>query len=112
VIARNRIVHATQHHGFSDGVAIEVPRGDHIRSAGGDGVLVDNKAKHTHLGRNHAFGAKDDGLDADDATTRLSRNEARGNGDLGIEAVRGVIGRRRERRPPQRRPAPVHTHRV
>jgi hypothetical protein len=43
------------------------------------------------LKRNHAFRAKDDGIDANNPATELTRNEARRNGDLGIEAVRGVI---------------------
>jgi hypothetical protein len=54
-------------------------------------VRVVAKAKHTLLKRNHAFGAKDDGLDANSPTTKLTGNEARHNGDLGIAAVRGVI---------------------
>ena len=64
---------------------------NYILGAAKDGVHVDNKVKHTRLVRNHAIGAKDDGLDADDATTKLTGNQARHNADLGIEAVRGVI---------------------
>jgi parallel beta-helix repeat protein len=67
-----------------------VVRGNHLRGAGEDGVHIDDKARHTLLKRNHAFGAKDDGLDANSSTTKLTLNEARRNGDLGIEAVRGV----------------------
>jgi large repetitive protein len=65
-------------------------RRNRIRGAGEDGVRVDN-AKHTLLKRNHAFGANDDGLDANSPTTKFIRNEARRNGDLGIDAVREVI---------------------
>src|SRR5215211_7468430 len=68
-----------------------VVRRNRIRGAGEDGVEVDDKAKHTLLKRNHVFGAKDDGLDANSSTTKLTRNEARRNRDLGIEAVRGVV---------------------
>jgi parallel beta-helix repeat protein len=68
-----------------------VVRRNHVRGAGEDGVDVDAKAKHTLLRRNHALGAKDDGLDANNPTTKLTRNEARRNGDLGIRAVPGVI---------------------
>ena len=68
-----------------------VVRRNHIRGAGKDGVHIGDKARHTLLRRNVAKGAKDDGLDTDSSTTKLSRNEARRNGDLGIEAVRGVI---------------------
>jgi len=72
-----------------------VVRRNHIHGAGNDGVHVVAKIgkepKHTLVKRNHVFGAKDDGLDANAPTTKLTRNEARRNGDLGIEAVRGVI---------------------
>ena len=68
-----------------------VVRRNHIRGAGKDGVHIGDKARHTRLRRNVAKGAKDDGLDTNNSTTKLTRNEARRNGDLGIEAVRGVI---------------------
>jgi parallel beta-helix repeat protein len=76
--------------GFGRAVGNVVLR-NHVRGAGKDGFDVDAKAKHTLLKRNHAYGAKDDGLDVNSSSTRLTRNEARRNGDLGIEAVRGVI---------------------
>jgi hypothetical protein len=67
------------------------------------------KAKHTLVKSNHAFSAKDDGLDADDATTtqrgeaqRRPRHRGGARGDR----------RRRERGERQRRPAPVHEHRL
>ena len=68
-----------------------VVRRNHIRRAGKDGVHVNFGAKHTRLKGNHAFAANDDGLDTNNSTTKLTRNEARHNGDLGIEAVRSVI---------------------
>jgi parallel beta-helix repeat protein len=68
-----------------------VVRRNHIHGAGKDGVHVVGKAKHTRLKRNHVFDAKDDGLDANAPTTKLTRNEARRNGDLGIAAVPDVI---------------------
>jgi parallel beta-helix repeat protein len=68
-----------------------VVRRNSIRRAGKDGVHVNGGAKHTLLKRNHAFGAKDDGIDANNPTTKLTHNEARRNADLGIEAVPGVI---------------------
>ena len=126
VIAKNRIAHAIQHPGRSDGQAIEVgPHSDHnviarnsvrdtdgggislgfqhralvgnlvrrnrIRGAGKDGVEVNAGAKHTLLRRNRTSHSKDDGFDVEGRTTKLTRNEALRNGDLGIEAVRGVI---------------------
>jgi parallel beta-helix repeat protein len=62
-----------------------------VRSAAEDGVLVESRAKHTLLRRNHSFGEKDDGIDIDSSTTKLTRNKALRNAELGIEAVRGVI---------------------
>ena len=67
-----------------------VVRRNHVRGAGEDGVHVGDKARHTRLRRNVAKGAKDDGLDTNSPKTKLTRNKARLNGDLGIEAVRGV----------------------
>ena len=68
-----------------------VVRRNHILGAGEDGVHVGDKTRHTRLRRNVAKGAKDDGLDVNNPKTKLTRNRARLNGDLGIEAVRGVI---------------------
>ena len=68
-----------------------VIRGNRLRRADDDGLLVDLTAKHTLLLHNSARHAEDDGFDVNDPTTKLSRNRANGNGDLGIEAVRGVI---------------------
>jgi large repetitive protein len=70
-----------------------VVRGNRIHGAGNDGVHVfgKKKPKHTLLKRNHVFGSKDDGIEADAPTTKLTRNEARRNGELGIAAVPGVI---------------------
>jgi len=92
VIARNSL-RDTEGHAISLGFRVvvgTVVRRNRIRGAGEDEVHVNHKAKHTPLERNHAFGAKDDGLDANNPTTKLTR-EARRNADLGIEAVRGVI---------------------
>jgi parallel beta-helix repeat protein len=96
VIARNSVRDTEENAiivgcGPCPAVAGTVVRRNHIRGAGEDGVHLGGKARHTLLKRNHAFGAKDDGLDANHPTTKLTRNEARRNGDLGIEAARGVI---------------------
>ena len=93
VIARNSIRDASGNAitvGF--GRAIDnVARRNHIRGAGEDGLRVFVKAKHSFLGHNVALGAKDDGLDINNPKTKLTKNRARRNSDLGIEAVRGVI---------------------
>jgi parallel beta-helix repeat protein len=74
------------------GAVHTVIRGNRLRRADDDGVLVDLTAKHTLLRHNSARHSHDDGFDVNDPTTKLSRNRADGNGDLGIEAVRGVNG--------------------
>ena len=76
--------------GFGRAVDNDIRR-NRVRGAGEDGLRVLAKAEHTLLRHNLAVGAGDDGLDVNSSTTKLTRNEARRNGDLGIEAVRGVI---------------------
>ena len=56
-----------------------------------DGLRVDAAATNTVLWGNSASKMPDDGIDVDAAGTRLRRNRATNNGDLGIEAVSGVI---------------------
>jgi parallel beta-helix repeat protein len=93
VIARNS-VRNTDGHAISIGfikVVGNVVRRNRIRGAGEDGVRIDNNAKHTRLKRNQVSGVKDDGVDVNSPKTKLTRNEARRNRELGIEAVRGVI---------------------
>jgi parallel beta-helix repeat protein len=67
-----------------------VVRRNHVIRAGRDGMLVDRRNDRTILARNHVFAAGNDGIDVENSTATLRRNEARRNGDLGIEAVRGV----------------------
>ena len=62
-----------------------------VRGATVDGMLVESTASDTLLDGNVAIGAGDDGIDVDNAATTLTRNLAFRNGDLGIEAVAGVI---------------------
>ena len=61
------------------------------RGAGKDGVNVGGQAKRTLLRGNRVSHSKDDGLDVEGRTTKLTKNRAFRNGDLGIEAVPGVI---------------------
>jgi len=95
VIARNSVRDTEGddgiHVGFARRGAVgNVVRHNHIHGAREDGVHIDDMARHTRLRGNVAKGAKDDGLDVNNSKTKLTRNEARRNGDLGIEAVRGV----------------------
>jgi parallel beta-helix repeat protein len=62
-----------------------------VRGSRGDGFVVAKKDDHSLLKRNAAKGAGDDGFDVRSRTTKLTRNRAILNDDLGIAAVRGVI---------------------
>jgi Right handed beta helix region len=91
-----RVVHNSFRHNARRGIGViggtrNLVRGNHIRGAGRDGVLVDVDAQHTLLRGNHASGAKDDGFDVRSRTTKLTGNRAVRNHALGIHAVRGVI---------------------
>jgi hypothetical protein len=66
-------------------------RRNFVRASGEDAFLVRSEDRHSRLKRNVAIGAGDDGFHIQSRSTKLTRNEARRNGDLGIEAVRGVI---------------------
>jgi parallel beta-helix repeat protein len=61
-----------------------------VKRSGGDGFLV-NKKGTSVLRRNVAVGAKEDGFHVESRSTRLAKNRAKHNADLGIEARRGVI---------------------
>lgn len=56
-----------------------------------DGLLVDALSTGTRLVANKAHGFTDDGIDVDAPGTYIWRNRADDNGDLGIEAVAGVV---------------------
>ena len=73
------------------GGAHNTVRGNLVKGSRADGFLVNRKDNHSLLKRNVARGAGDDGFDVDSRTTKLTRNRAVRNGDLGIAAVRGVI---------------------
>jgi len=96
VIARNSIRDTSQNaiavgEGFAARGVGNVVRRNHIRGAGQDGVKVGGSVPRTLLRGNRVRQSRDDGFDVDSRSTKLTRNKARRNGDLGIEAVRGVI---------------------
>jgi parallel beta-helix repeat protein len=66
-------------------------RRNFVRGSGGDAFVVRREDRHSRLKRNVAVGARGDGFDVQSRSTKLVRNKARRNRDLGIEAVRGVI---------------------
>jgi parallel beta-helix repeat protein len=95
VIARNS-VRDTDNRGIDVGSPHKpsvgtVVRRNHIRGTGKAGLHVNPGAKHTLLRRNRASHSGDDGFDVEGRTTKLTKNRAVRNADLGIEAVRGVI---------------------
>jgi parallel beta-helix repeat protein len=57
----------------------------------GDGIFVTEQAASTVLTGNEANRNIADGIDVRDSTSRLIHNTANDNGDLGIEAVPGVV---------------------
>jgi len=68
-----------------------VVRRNEVRGSGDDGFDVRRKDNHSVLTRNLAVGSGDDGFDIESRSTRLARNRARRNGDLGIAVRRGAI---------------------
>jgi parallel beta-helix repeat protein len=99
LIARNVVVDA-RGRGISLGVDFadgpdfggvdNIVRRNKVRGSGGDAFLINHKGSYV-LKRNVARGAKDDGFDVECRSTRLAKNRATRNADLGIDAVRGVI---------------------
>ena len=98
VVARNVVVdpRATGIHlglDFPDGSiggVDNIIRRNVVKGSGGDAFLI-NKKGTSALRRNVASGAKDDGFDVESRSTRLAKNRAKHNADLGIQARRGVI---------------------
>jgi large repetitive protein len=70
-----------------------VVRRNMVRRNGGDGFVVRSTDHHSLLAGNLARRSGEDGFDVESSSTKLARNRAVGNDDLGIEAVFGVIDR-------------------
>jgi parallel beta-helix repeat protein len=79
------------------GGAHNLVRGNLVRGSRVDGFLVNAKEDHSRLKHNLARGAGGDGFEVHSRTAKLTENRALRNGDLGIEAVRGVIDGGRNR---------------
>jgi parallel beta-helix repeat protein len=97
LVARNVVVH-TRRTGIylglknpSIGGANNVVRRNRVRGSGDDAFLVNEEDDHSLLKRNIARRAGDDGFDVEGRSTKLTRNRAVRNADLGIEALRRVI---------------------
>jgi large repetitive protein len=67
-----------------------VVRRNLVTGSGADAFVVNAADDDSLLIANVARGAGDDGFDIEDASTKLTRNRAVRNADLGIEAVLGV----------------------
>ena len=99
LVARN-LVASTLHSGirldaYGAPVSDNVFRSNIVHAAGVDGIAIDGDhagpVLDTLLEGNLVTAANDDGLDVDSPSTTLTGNLALHNGDLGIEAVAGVI---------------------
>jgi parallel beta-helix repeat protein len=64
---------------------------NHVRGAPKIGIAVDSVPRGTVIRRNRVIGAGDDGFGVESSRTTLTRNVARNNHNLGINAVEGVI---------------------
>ena len=73
------------------GGAANVVRGNLVRRSRKDGFRVDGKDSRSLVRRNIAVASGDDGFDVESRTAKVTGNRAVRNGDLGIEAVWGVI---------------------
>ena len=91
VVARNFIGRVRRNGVVLFGGRNSVVRRNRVRRSGGDGFVVEEKADHSLLRRNRARRAGGDGFDVESRSTKLTRNRALRNADLGIEAVGGVI---------------------
>ncbi len=91
VVARNVIVRVRRNGVVLFGGRNSIVRRNRVRRSGDDGLVVNKDADHSLLRRNRARRAGEDGFDIEDRSTKLTRNRALRNVDLGIEAVRGVI---------------------
>jgi parallel beta-helix repeat protein len=68
-----------------------VVRRNFVRGARAAGIAVDPVPKRTRIRRNLVVGSGGDGINVGSRRTKLTGNRAFRNGDLGIQAVRGVI---------------------
>ena len=99
LVARNVVIDARSRGislglDFADGSSIggvdNIVRRNEVRGSAGDAFLV-NAGGNNLLKRNLASGAKEDGFDVESRSTKLTKNRAPRNADLGIDAVKGVI---------------------
>ena len=95
-IARNRVIRngggiLISKVGNFGRIVGNVVRRNYVRGSRTGGLGVDPVARRTRIRRNLVVGAERDGIFALNRRTKLTGNRAFRNGDLGIQAVRGVI---------------------
>ena len=95
-IARNRVIRngggiLISKVGNFGPIVGNVVRRNYVRGSRTGGIGVDPVARRTLLRRNLVVGAARDGIFVLNRRTKLTGNRAFRNGDLGIQAVRGVI---------------------
>ena len=99
LVARNVVIDARSRGislglDFADGTSIggvdNIVRRNEVRGSGGR-CVPGQRGGNNLLKRNVASGAKEDGFDVESRSTKLTKNRARRNADLGIDAVQGVI---------------------
>ena len=98
---RNRVAHNDVSPPFDFGIFVSAGDANLVRrntvtgqeslGAEVDDIAVASAATNTLVQGNVVTGANDDGIDVDAPGTIIRANRARDNGDLGIEAVAGVI---------------------
>jgi parallel beta-helix repeat protein len=95
-IARNRVIRngggiLISKVGNFGRIVGNVVRRNYVRGSRTGGIGVDPVARRTRLRRNLVVGSARDGIFVLNRRTKLTGNRAFRNGDLGIQAVRGVI---------------------
>ena len=93
-IARNRLIRnaiTISKVGNFGRIVGNVVRRNFVRGARAAGIAVDPTVKRTRIRRNLVVGSGGDGIGVGSPRTKLTGNRAFRNGDLGIQAVRGVI---------------------
>jgi hypothetical protein len=104
--------HAIRLDAYAPPVIGNVFRDNVVSAAGVNGIAINadqvGPVTDTVLDGNVAIGSSNDGIYVGSASTTLTRNLAMHNGNLGIEAVPGVIDGGGKPRRRQRQPGPVH----
>ena len=98
LVAHNLVAHARGNQGISLGINLppiggggNVVRENRVKGSREDGFHVAKEDNNSVLKRNVAIGAGDDGFSIQGPSTKLTRNRALRNDDLGIDALPSSI---------------------